>query len=55
MNVTVNTHDIQLPYIPHTQADKPLFKTDIFDTQEAGVEELIERVLLDNMPTETHE
>lgn len=48
-DVTVNTHDTQMPYIPQMQAVTPLFETDVFETEEAGAEELIEKVILDTL------
>jgi membrane fusion protein (multidrug efflux system) len=52
MDVTIDTHDLDKPYIPHIQEDKPLFITDIFDFSENGVEELIEKIRLDSIAHE---
>lgn len=49
MEVTVDIHDTDKPYIPEIRSDKPLFETDIFTSQEEGAELLISEVIAENL------
>ncbi len=49
MEVTVDIHDTNKPYVPEIRPDEPLFETDVFATQEEGAEELIAQVINDNL------
>jgi membrane fusion protein (multidrug efflux system) len=49
MEVTVDIHDTNKPYVPEIRPDHPLFATDVFATQEEGAEALIEAVIQSNL------
>lgn len=49
MEVTVDIHDTQMPYVPEIRPEHPLYMTDVFATQEEGAEALIVQVILDNL------
>lgn len=49
MDVTVDVHDTNKPYIPAMRADQPLFTTDVFADQEEGAELLILEVITENL------
>jgi membrane fusion protein (multidrug efflux system) len=49
MKVTVNISDMEKPFIPSERPEVPLFKTDIFENEEEGVEELIAEVIAENL------
>jgi membrane fusion protein (multidrug efflux system) len=49
MEVTVDIHDTQKPFVPQIRPDHPLYETDIFKTQEEGAEVLIDEVIGNNL------
>lgn len=49
MEVTVDIHDTQKPFIPEIRPEHPLYQTDIFATQEEGAEALIAKVIAENL------
>lgn len=49
MEVTVDIHDTEKPYVPAIRFDGPLFETEIFSTQEEGAEPLIAEVIQANL------
>lgn len=49
MEVRVDVHDTDKPYIPAIRPDQMLFSTDVFETQEIGAEELINEVIEANL------
>lgn len=49
MEVTVDIHDTEKPFVPAIRADKPLFETNVFSTQEEGAEPLIAEVIASNL------
>jgi membrane fusion protein, multidrug efflux system len=51
MEVTVDIHDIQGPVVAAPRPDKPLFVTEIFQNEEEGVSELIEQIIMQNIPS----
>ena len=53
MTVTVDTKDEKGLVIPQpTPLQTPLYSTDIYSEQEEGVESLIQKIMLENMPNE---
>ncbi|SRR5581483_3113266 len=51
MEVTVDIHDTNKPYLPEIRPDKPLFETNIFSSQEEGAESIIAEVIAENLST----
>jgi membrane fusion protein (multidrug efflux system) len=49
MEVTVDVHDTERPFIPCERQEGPLYMTDVFATQEEGAEELIAKVIATNL------
>jgi membrane fusion protein (multidrug efflux system) len=49
MDVTVDIHDTNKPYVPEIRPDHPLFETDVFAAQEEGAEALIIEVIESNL------
>lgn len=49
MDVTVDIHDTDKPYVPEIRPDEPLFTTDVFTYQEEGAELLIIEVIAENL------
>ncbi len=49
MDVTVDIHDRDKPFLPCIRPDCPLFQTDIFMSQESGAEPLITQVMETNL------
>lgn len=49
MDVTVDIHDTDKPYVPEIRPDQPLFTTDVFAEQEEGAELLILEVIAKNL------
>ncbi len=47
--VLANISDTQKPYIPKSLPDAPLYTTPVFETQELGSEELIVKIIQDNI------
>ena len=50
MDVTIDIHDIGQSAIPSKTSCKPLYKTTIFNTEELGVETIIEQIFKANIP-----
>lgn len=50
MNVNVNTRDIEGPRLQNTPPTEILYQTPIFSDQEKGVEELIQKIIEENIP-----
>ncbi len=49
LEVTVDIHDAQKPFVPEITPERPLYMTDVFATQEEGAEELIAEVIAENL------
>lgn len=49
MEVTVDIHDLDAPMLPKIKPARPLYQTNIFDNQECGVEEMIEKIIHANL------
>lgn len=49
MEVTVDVHDTEKPFVPSIRTDGPLFETNVFSTQEEGAEPLIAEVIAANL------
>lgn len=49
MEVTVDVHDTQKPFVPAIRPQEPLYQTDVFATQEEGAEALIAQVIAENL------
>jgi membrane fusion protein (multidrug efflux system) len=49
MEVTVDIHDTEKPFIPAVRPDIPLYTTDVFEEQEEGAEWLIEQTINANL------
>jgi membrane fusion protein (multidrug efflux system) len=49
LEVTVDIHDTEKPFIPPIRVDGPLYETDVFSTQEEGAEALIAEVIIENL------
>ena len=47
--VTVDLHNTNLPMIPESKPDAPLYSTDVFAEQESGAEGLIREVIAENL------
>lgn len=50
MHTTINVHQENLPVIPPKKPAMPIYSTDIFYTQQKGVEEIIKEVIEQNIP-----
>ena len=49
MEVTVDLSDQELPMIPCSKPDRPLYETDVFASQEEGAQPLIDKVIMENI------
>ena len=51
MDVTIDLHDTDKPFVPEIRPDLPLYTTDIFETEEEGADSFIDEVIRDNIPS----
>jgi membrane fusion protein, multidrug efflux system len=51
MEVTVDIRDTEKPFMPQIRPEQPLYETTVFSTQEEGAEELIFKVIANNLST----
>ena len=49
MEVTVDIHDTSLREVPLERVEQPIYQTDVLETQEKGVQDLIEKIVKENI------